>query len=197
MLLNFIENESSGEEEVDVLMGCCQCLNKIILQRSAAIDLQNAIQRVVPVSLVVFQKIDNPEVLWPMVTLISNIITKVEFNTQLIVAAVDSYKLSLLIANQSPTLIEALCDMFKGFLCVIPRNMPAKSVYELVCHFLNNHLSSFSNVNHEKIFHLWYIAIREYSPIQTCDELYVELFFVSCQLPRTTSARICTGRLPR
>jgi len=58
-------------------MGCCQCLNKIILQRSAAIDMQQAIQRVVPVSLMIFQKIDTPSVLWPMVTLISNIIVKV------------------------------------------------------------------------------------------------------------------------
>jgi hypothetical protein len=131
-----------------VLMGCCQCLNKIILQRSGAIDMQNAIQRVVPVSLLVFQKIDNPEVLWPMVTLISNIIVKVEFNSQLIVNSIDSSKLSLLISNDSSVLIEALCDMFKGFLCVIPRDVPAHSVYELVCRFLNNHLSKFSNVNH-------------------------------------------------
>ena len=66
--------------------------------------------------------------------------------------------------------------MFKGFLCVIPRNMPARSVYELVCHFLNNHLSEFSSVNHEKIFNLWYIAIREYSPLQGCDSQYIDLF---------------------
>jgi hypothetical protein len=62
-------------------MGCCQCLNKIILQRSGAINLGTTIHRVVPVSLQIFQITDNPEVLWPMVNLISNIITKVEFNT--------------------------------------------------------------------------------------------------------------------
>jgi hypothetical protein len=66
--------------------------------------------------------------------------------------------------------------MFKCFLCVIPRDMPAVSVYELVCLFLNSHLSELSSVSHEKIFHLWYIAVREYSPVHDCRSLYLDLF---------------------
>ena len=62
-------------------------------------------QRVLPVSLGIFQNIDNPEILWPMINLISNIIVKVEFDAQLIVNSVDPSKLSLLIANQSPMLV--------------------------------------------------------------------------------------------
>lgn len=58
-------------------MGCCHCLNKVITLRANAIDLSKTIQRVVPVALLVFQTVDNPEVLWPMVTLVSNIILKV------------------------------------------------------------------------------------------------------------------------
>jgi hypothetical protein len=38
--------------------------------------------------------------------------------------------------------------MFKSFLCVIPRGLPAGSVYELVCLFLNNHLSDLTSVSH-------------------------------------------------
>jgi hypothetical protein len=64
-----------------------------------------------------------------MVSLLSNVLMKVDFDAKLLVSSVDPSKLSLLIVNQSPTLIEALCEMFKCFLCVIPREMPAVSVY--------------------------------------------------------------------
>jgi hypothetical protein len=66
--------------------------------------------------------------------------------------------------------------MFKCFLCVIPRGMAAGSIYELVCLFLNSHLSDLGSVNHEKIFHLWYIAVREYSPLHNVRPLYLDLF---------------------
>jgi hypothetical protein len=41
-------------------MNCCQCLNKVVVQRTAAIDLRSLVQRVVPVALGIFQIIDNP-----------------------------------------------------------------------------------------------------------------------------------------
>ena len=62
-------------------MGCSECLNKVIKTRSDVLNLSATIQRVVPVALLVFQRVDNPEVLWPMVNLVSNIILKVEFNS--------------------------------------------------------------------------------------------------------------------
>jgi hypothetical protein len=114
VLLDFIGQAGAGEEEVaqaelELLMSCCQCLNKIVSTRTAAIDLRGLVQRVLPVSLGIFQRIDSPEVLWPMVSLLSNVIVKVDFHAQLIVSAVDPARLSLLIGNQSPTLVEALC----------------------------------------------------------------------------------------
>ena len=58
-------------------MACCDCLNKVVKTRAGVLDLSQAIQRVVPVTLQVLQTVDNPEVLWPMATLVSNIIIKV------------------------------------------------------------------------------------------------------------------------
>ena len=58
-------------------MRCCECLNKVIKTRVGVIDLGYAIQKVIPIALHVLQSVDNPEVLWPMVTLVSNIILKV------------------------------------------------------------------------------------------------------------------------
>lgn len=86
-------------------MNCCQCLNKVVVQRTAAIDLRALVQRVVPVALGIFQIIDNPEILWPMVTLISNTIVKVDFDTNLIINSIDPEKLMLLIKNQSTLLV--------------------------------------------------------------------------------------------
>ena len=69
--------------------------------------------------------------------------------------------------------------MFKAFLCIIPRNKPARSVYTVICTFLNQNLSRFDQPNHEKIFYLWYVTIREYSSVQQCDQLYVDIFEVT------------------
>ena len=60
-----------------MLIGCCQCLNKMIVVRSDSLNLQEIVERAVPVSLLVFGKVDNPEVLWPMVNLVANVITRV------------------------------------------------------------------------------------------------------------------------
>lgn len=65
----------------------------------------------------------------------------------------------MLISNGSQILVEALCDMFKNFLCVIPRHKPAQIVYRLVAHFLNNHLKT-SSINSDKLYLLWYTAVR-------------------------------------
>ena len=109
-------------------------------------------------------------VLWPMVNLISNIIIQCEFDSDIIVKSLQNNTLSVLISSNSAILIEALGEMFKNILCVIPRNKVTQAVYKLVCHFLNNHLNKLSAVNSDKVLNLWYIVVREYSPIQECNE---------------------------
>lgn len=57
-------------------MQSAQALNKIVTLKSQVIDLASIIKQLFPVAANMFTKIDNPEVLWPMVNLISNVITK-------------------------------------------------------------------------------------------------------------------------
>ena len=72
--------------------------------------------------------------------------------------------------------------MFKNFLCVIPRNKPAQAVFQLVYHFLNQHLPKTDSTIHDKIVYLWYIAMREFSITNDCNHQYYELFQVSIHL---------------
>ena len=91
VLLGFMEQEAGQVKEddnVDTLMGCCQCLNKIIVQKGQAIDLQTVVERSVPISLFVLGVVQNPEVLWPMVNLVSNIVSRVEFKSEVIVKSI-------------------------------------------------------------------------------------------------------------
>ena len=48
----------------------------MITIRPDSLNLQLIVQRAVPVSLMVFGKVDNPEVLLPMVNLVSNVISR-------------------------------------------------------------------------------------------------------------------------
>ena len=130
-----------------------------------------------------------------MVNLVASVISRTQLNSQMLVRSVEGGNLLLLIQNDSDLLIEGLCQMLKAFLCTIPRQMAAHPIYELVCAFLNNHLSRFHNINHEKIFYLWYIAIREYSPIHNCDRFYIDLFYVLNLQLRLTTEKICSERL--
>lgn len=86
--------------------------------------------------------------------------------------------------------------MFRGFLCVIPRGQPARPVFLLIWAFLNHHLPRLDEPNHERIFGLWYLAVREYSPAQQCDTQFAQLFDVPPTTPRPTSAKICTAKQP-
>jgi hypothetical protein len=126
VLLSFMEQEAAragqqGEEELEVLAGCCQCLNKVTVHRPEALDLQQVVARVVPVSLQVLGRVDDPEVLWPVVTLISTVISRAELKGDVLVRSIEGGNLSLLVQNDSDVLVEALCEMLRGFLCVIPR----------------------------------------------------------------------------
>lgn len=73
-------------------------------------------------------------------------------------------------------LVEALCEMFKSFLCIIPRNKPAIAVFKLIYHFLNNHLDKTQANYHEKCVNLWYYSVREFSAVNQCNEEYKDLF---------------------
>lgn len=88
-----------------MLSSCCQCLNKIVSQRGTALDLRSLVQRVFPVALGIFQHVSAPSVLWPMVSLLSNLMMRVELDAKLLVASVDPSRLGLLVSNPSPTLV--------------------------------------------------------------------------------------------
>ena len=62
VLLAFMEQEANivREEELDVLVGCCQCLNKMVLQRSDSLNLQQIVERAMPISILVLGRVDNP-----------------------------------------------------------------------------------------------------------------------------------------
>jgi len=104
-----------------------------------------------------------------MVNLVSNIIIQCEFDSDIILDSLQNSTLSVLISSNSTILIEALSEMFKNILCVIPRHKAAQAVYKLVCHFLNNHLSKLNSVNSEKVLNLWYVVVREYDLVQNCN----------------------------
>jgi hypothetical protein len=95
-----------------------------------------------------------------MVNLVSNIIIQCEFDSDIILHSLQNSTLNQLVSNNSILLIEALSEMFKNILCVIPRHKPAQTVYRLICDFLNNHLSKLSSINSEKVLNLWYVVIR-------------------------------------
>jgi len=155
VLLEFIQNES----DTSLLLACCQSLDKIIVTKKYLLNA-NIISTIIPIAIRTFEKTDYPQVLWPMVNLISNIIIQCEFDSDIILNSIQNNTLSVLISSNSTILIEALSEMFKNILCVIPRNKYAQAVYKLICHFLNNHLSKLSSVNSEKVLNLWYIIIR-------------------------------------
>lgn len=161
---------------MDLLLYSCYSLNKVISVKQGVVDSVLVLKRVFPIAIHIFTQTDNPEILWPLVNLISTLITRTSFDTHLITSSIEPSALNLLIANKSELLIEALCDMFKNFLCVIPRNSPAKGVFLLVYHFLTHHLLCFDSPNHDKVLHLWYIAIREFSPANNVHHEYIELF---------------------
>lgn len=54
-------NRANEDENVtNILMACCQCLNKIVLQRCDAVNIQLLVDRAVPLSLLLLGKLENP-----------------------------------------------------------------------------------------------------------------------------------------
>ena len=162
---------------IDLLLYSCFSLNKVVTQRSGSVDSAAILHKMFPIAIQIFANTDNPEVLWPLINLISSLITKCHFDTAMIVSSIQLNSLQSLISNESEMLVEALCEMFKNFLCVIPRNQPALAVFQLVYHFLNRNLDKIFTTFHEKIVGLWYYAIREFSIVNhECSKEYLELF---------------------
>ena len=143
--------------------------------KSAVIDCSFILNKVFPIAIRIFVNTDNPEILWPLINLISSLVTKCEFDTGMIVSSLEGASLQALISNDSEILIEALAEMLKNFLCVIPRDRPSLGVFQLIYHFLFTNLdkclsssssSSKYSTNADKLITLWYYSIREYPSFQ-------------------------------
>jgi hypothetical protein len=89
----------------EVLVGCCQCLNKLITRRTEAIDLKEVVQRAVPVLMGALGSIDNPDVLWPIVTLVSGVVARGELQSEVIVRALEGDRLLQLVGSDSGMLV--------------------------------------------------------------------------------------------
>jgi hypothetical protein len=79
VLLEFIQTE----KETNMVLHCCQSLDRIIVTRKYVLNGE-VIRKIFPIAINTFQNAENPEILWPMVNLISNIIIKCEFDSSII-----------------------------------------------------------------------------------------------------------------
>ena len=61
---------------MEILLYSCYSLNKIVALRTSAMDCGYVLHKVFPVAIKVFNRTDNPEILWPLITLISTLLTK-------------------------------------------------------------------------------------------------------------------------
>lgn len=74
VLLQYLENE----QRVETILECCLAVKTIILARPDHVDLGFAVQKILPVAISLCSYVDSTQVLWPMLTLITKIISKVE-----------------------------------------------------------------------------------------------------------------------
>jgi hypothetical protein len=69
VLLEFVQSTT----DTSLLLACSQSLDKIILTKKYLLNPE-IISKVIPIAIRTFEKTEHPQVLWPMVNLISNII---------------------------------------------------------------------------------------------------------------------------
>ena len=74
-LLNYV-TQGAQQNNMEMLLYSCFSLNKIVSLRTAAVDCGYVLHKVFPVAITVFNHTDNPEILWPLITLISSLLTK-------------------------------------------------------------------------------------------------------------------------
>lgn len=60
----------------------------MILVRADSLDIHQIVEKAVPISLHVLGRVDNPEVLWPMVNLVANVISRVELRSEVLVKSI-------------------------------------------------------------------------------------------------------------
>lgn len=56
--------------------------------------------------------------------------------------------------------------MIKSLLCIFPRNRAVPVIFMLAADFLDNHLGDTYMACFPSVLGVWYIAVREYSPVQ-------------------------------
>lgn len=58
-------------------MECCLAIKTIVLEKSSEIDVSFAVQKIIPVAIRLCSTVESVQVVWPMITLISKMISKV------------------------------------------------------------------------------------------------------------------------
>lgn len=74
VLLQYLEHE----QRVETILECCLAVKTIILAKPDQLDLGFAVQKILPVAINLCSSVDNTQVLWPMLTLITKILSKVD-----------------------------------------------------------------------------------------------------------------------
>lgn len=114
----------------------------IVLEKSSDLDMTQAVQKIVPVAIALCSSNDATQVLWPMITLISKILTKVVVNHDLLLGAFTTNALTNLLQNPSQIIVEALADMIRNLLCIFPRNKPIQIVFSMAMAFLEANIKN-------------------------------------------------------
>ena len=158
---------------------CITALKKIIkLERENKLPLVEILSSVIPAILYICDKVNQPQLVWPVITILSNIMEKSSLGSGLqTMELIGKLNLDKLLEKNDKLIRSALIEMFKTIIVSVPFGTPLPGIFEMSLRFLNMALPKIEEYDTEELA-FWFFITKEIAPIPEHQATITKLFMM-------------------
>ena len=148
----------------------CKTLALILTKKEGSVNLANLPKTILTI-IQMFPKFQNPTALRHLLKVINNILSNVEFDSDVVRQCVESSTVHEVLRKPNEALLYLLCEFLQGLLT----KTSSPQITRLALLFLDGNLDKELD-NPEVVHQLWVVTVRNYQPGGQLEDALLHLF---------------------
>lgn len=177
--------ELMASNDIVTKYSCISALKKIIkLEKEDKLPLMDILACVVPAILYICDNLNNPQLIWPVISILTNIMDKSKLSAQnQTVEMLEKINMDKLLEKNDKLIRSALIDMFKTIIVAAPFGTPLPAIFEVSLRFLTLALPKIEQYDTEELA-FWHFFSKEITSVPEHAKVIAKHFaFANTMIP--------------
>lgn len=177
--------ELMASDDIVTKYSCISALKKIIkLEKEDKLPLMDILECVVPAILFLCDNLNHPQLIWPVISILTNIMDKSKLAGQnKTMELLEKINMNKLLEKNDKLIRSALIDMFKTIIVAAPFGTPLPAIFEVSLRFLTLALPKIEEYDTEELA-FWHFFSKELTLIPEHAQIVAKHFtFVNEMIP--------------